>query len=825
MSNSRSLRGVPRSSRSSLRVMAIGMTLALLASTHPWPVLAQDVLNCSVNGMCLSGSINSLLGLPNGTLKIVGYQPWDRVVKGGAAETWAPLEAEARAALAALHGVPNDNRLPYAALDDLRAYMFMRLLSLAKQQATTTTTLTGVERDTLDTLKVLVKDCRVREAQKAIDEYHRWESDPCHYTVPGGFGFEQYDPGPQCGIGGVMLAGPPRPPTKEQFTAYGAALAMKQAEDAIKNAKRKALGISDSDTTFTYDTSADVQATLRHTDEALAIAVGVGAGILVSGIAAIAAAASFTVAATFAAMAGSFSVLGTVPSVMAVGAFASAGVIGVGIAASLPALVIAAAVVAVVYIIQFNEDQSILPMLQEALAKADATPDVWTIAATDLGRVELFSTFVYQTLPSYDEQRLASVVPAPPVQRQPGDPRFEVNGVVQDVIQTWGPAGKLQETFMSQGWFVTRTQQGGTWGPWQWSLTLRYRGPNLSDLGTHTAGIQPAGFFHTYQASTLQVTAATKVTQLQTLNATLGAETVKWTGNRPPKLVPTVSEEPRIGSPVVFSAGASDPDGNPITAIRWFFEDPTINVLRPSFAECSLTPPGRIDPVSGLSYSCPWAAINDSGTGVGYTYATPGTWSVLVMAEDSEGAVSSERFSVTLGNLAPMLTVTNLPFLVLPPAVASTPEGQALSVSGTVNYPALPDGAYGALTTLFIEWGDGQVTRWMYRCNAANQPPAPSDASCVFTVATAAEYRPGPGQTLTPGPWSFNFSHVYAYGQGGLANPAQVKIYAVTTLDAWSQVERVGFTITNVTACGGDEARMLHRTSRGRTAMSGWRFP
>jgi hypothetical protein len=357
MRNSRSLRGVLRPSRSGLRAAAVVMTLALLASTHPWPVLAQDVLNCSVSGFCVSGSINSLLGLPNGTLKIVGYQPWDRVVKGGAAERWAPLEAEARAALAALHGVPNDNRLPYAALDDLRAYMFMRLLSLAKQQATTTTPLTGVERDTLDALKVLVKDRRVREAQKAIDEYHRWESDPCHYTVPPGSGFEQYDPGPQCKVGGVMLAGPPRPPTKEQFAAYGAALAMQEREDAIKNAKRAALGISDSDTTFTYDTSADVQATMRHTDEALAIAVGVGAGILVSGIAAIAAAASFTVAATFAAMAGSFSVLGTVPSVLGVGAFASMGVIGVGVAASLPALVIAAAVVAVVYIIQFNEDQ------------------------------------------------------------------------------------------------------------------------------------------------------------------------------------------------------------------------------------------------------------------------------------------------------------------------------------------------------------------------------------------------------------------------------------------------------------------------------------
>ncbi len=211
--------------------------------------------------------------------------------------------------------------------------------------------------------------------------------------------------------------------------------------------------------------------------------------------------------------------------------------------------------------------------------------------------------------------------------------------------------------------------------PWQWSLTLRYRGPNLSDLGTHTAGIQPAGFFHTYQASTLQVTAATKVTQLQTLNATLGAETVKWTGNRAPKLVPTVSEEPRSGSAVLFSAGASDPDGNPITAIGWFFEDPTINELRPSFAECSLTPPGRIDAVAGSRTAVRGQRSNDPVRASATRMRLPARGACWWMAEDSEGAVSSERFSVTLGNLAPTLTVTNLPFLVLPPAVASTSRG------------------------------------------------------------------------------------------------------------------------------------------------------
>ena len=161
MRNSRSLRGVLRPSRSGLRATAVVIMLALLASTHPWPVLAQDVLNCSVTGFCLSSSINSLLGLPNGTLNIVGYQPWDTVVKGSAAVNWAPLEADARAAISTLHGVPNDNRLAYAALEEIRGFMFLRLLQLAQRRARGDQ-LSSVEQDALETLHGLVKGRRVR---------------------------------------------------------------------------------------------------------------------------------------------------------------------------------------------------------------------------------------------------------------------------------------------------------------------------------------------------------------------------------------------------------------------------------------------------------------------------------------------------------------------------------------------------------------------------------------------------------------------------------------------------------------------------------------
>lgn len=793
MNNRTTRSSATRPSRSTVKALAVVLALTWLPAIHPWPVLAQEVISCSLNGFCLSNGVSNLLGLPNGTLKIVGFQPWDVVVKGTAQTAWAPLEAEARASLAGLHGVANDNRLPHTALNELRVLMFMRLLSIA-QKRSQGMPITGVEQDALDMLRQLVAQSRTTAAQKAIDQYHGWQADPCHYTVPAGFGFDQYEPGPQCGVGGVMVAGPPRPPTKEQFTAYGGALAMKEQEAQIKEAKRVALGFSASDPAFVYDTSADLQAAFRDTDKALAIEIGVLGAVAAGSVAGIAALASTTVASTFAAMAGSFAIFGTAPSTVAVGAAASAGAIGVGVAAALPAIIIAATVIAVVFTIQFFEDQSVLPMLQESLDRSKELPDVWAVAGSDTGRVELFSVFMYQTLPGYDAERLAQVTPTPPTQRQPGDPEFEVNGQTTDVIETKAPDGKLQQTFMSRGWFVTRTQSAaGLWGPWQWNLTLQYRGALLSDAGTHTVGIQPSGFFHTYRSQALAIQNATKVTQFDALNALFQPQTIKWSGNQAPRLSPTVSATPVINSFVTFTAGASDPDGDSIVAVKWFFESPTRNVPKPSFDQCTIDPALVIDPVSGVALECPWVPADDVGTGVGTTYAHPGTWRVMVMAKDDEGAISSEQFTVSVGNLAPTLVMTQMP---TPDSAGGIPEGQTVQVMGTLNYPSLDDGTYGALTKLVIEWGDGQVTQRMYPCTADLN--VPSDLACV--VSTTGTHAAFPGQTLPAGPWSFGFTHKYAYGSAGssISNPSQIKVYAVTTLGAWSQFERVNFTATNV---------------------------
>ena len=89
------------------RVPGAGLTLALnlMGPLTPFVTLAQESFTCSINGFCVSNSTQNLLGLPQGTLNIVSFRPWDRVVKSPEAADWVAIEADARAALATLHGV------------------------------------------------------------------------------------------------------------------------------------------------------------------------------------------------------------------------------------------------------------------------------------------------------------------------------------------------------------------------------------------------------------------------------------------------------------------------------------------------------------------------------------------------------------------------------------------------------------------------------------------------------------------------------------------------------------------------------------------------
>ena len=178
----------------SIRKM-LAVVLVLQLTGFPVTVFAQDPVLCGLFGTCVpSTGTGGLLGLPNGTLVVRTFNPWDQVVKGSALTAWAPLEAEARAYLSALHGVPNDDRLPHAAIDELRAHMLARLLALADKQAQGEDLCGGeetcdpqVQQTALGAFRDAIVARRVDAAQKALDEYLPVVEQPLRIHGPGRF--------------------------------------------------------------------------------------------------------------------------------------------------------------------------------------------------------------------------------------------------------------------------------------------------------------------------------------------------------------------------------------------------------------------------------------------------------------------------------------------------------------------------------------------------------------------------------------------------------------------------------------------------------------
>ena len=78
-----------------------------------------------------------------------------------------------------------------------RVMMHSRLLSIARKKATGSQPLSAVEQSALVAFSdlLVVLGCALRTG--AGNEYARWQVSPCTYTVPPGFGFTAYAPGPR----------------------------------------------------------------------------------------------------------------------------------------------------------------------------------------------------------------------------------------------------------------------------------------------------------------------------------------------------------------------------------------------------------------------------------------------------------------------------------------------------------------------------------------------------------------------------------------------------------------------------------------------------
>jgi HYR domain-containing protein len=743
---------------------------------------------CGLGGACVpgtGGSLSSFLAIPDGSMVLSSSQPWDRVVKQSAAAAWQPLEFEARQTLAALHGVANDKRLPHFAAEDIRAHLLRRLVGFAQRESNGDT-LTQVEQTALAKFRDLVFAEKTAAARFAVEEYNKWAGSPCTYQVPQypdplppdpwqlpgtpapamtPLGFAPYTPGAVCQEGRYgSLVGGPRPPTLEQFVAYGAG----RAAGAYANA--------------------DAQAAIERMGPAVAFAIGVSAAVVAGAISTLLAIAIPALAVGLAAAMGSTLAASFLAGVggAAIGSFgattaATAATVGVGVAGGPVAVILIAVVVTVIGTVNAVEDASILPQLQQRLNEASSAVDINAMANDADDAQVLFLTIMKQTFPDYGDRRMSTPSVAVPQARPTGAPRFLVNGELRDSIITYPEEfGAYQQTFMADGWFVTRTSTDLTnWTPWRWALTIAYR----TDGGLRIFGIQPNGFLDVPylpgEAATAAVVRAATV-RPYVFDTASGPATVVWAGNRPPVLEPR-STDPDIvaGESIQFVANASDPGiGGGIAAIRWFIEDrawPT-GINPRNFAACGFGPP-PVDPASGLLTVCPWKPYDDSGAGVTAVFATGGVFSVRVMAMDNEGATTTQEFSVNVAQSVPTLSATI--------SSTSITEGQAVDVSGSVLYPRLPTG-YAAITRLSVDWGDGTSTLRDYPCSIQ------LGGGCTFDGAGIITSGP-------TGPWPFVASNTLAFRPDRTVRPTTpIVVSAITDKGVAAPPLRFAVNITNV---------------------------
>jgi hypothetical protein len=743
---------------------------------------------CGLGGACVpgtGGSLSSFLEIPDGSMVLTSSQPWDRVVKQSAAAAWQPLEFEARQALAALHGVANDKRLPHFAAEDIRAHLLRRLVGLAKRESNGET-LTQVEQAALTKFRDLVFAEKTAAARFAVEEYNKWAGSPCTYQVPQyadpvppdpsqlpgapaptmvPLGFAAYSPGLICQEGRYgSLAGGPRPPTLEQFVAYGAG----RAAGAYANA--------------------DAQAAIQTMGTAVAFAVGVSAAVAAGAIGTLLAISIPALAVGLAAAMGSTLAASFLAGVggVAIGSFgatsaATAATVGVGVAGGPVTIILIAVVVTVIGTVNTVQDESILPELQRRLDEASSPVDINAMANNTEDAQVLFLTIMKQTFPDYGDRRMSTPSVAVPQARPTGAPRFLVNGELRDsIITNPEESGRYQQTFMADGWFVTRTSTDLTnWTPWRWALTIPYR----TDGGLRIFGIQPNGFLDVPYLPGDAATAAIVKTATVTpyvFDTASGPATVVWAGNRPPVLEPR-STDPDIvaGESIKFVANASDPGiGGRIAAIRWFIEDrawPT-GLNPPNFAACGFGP-APIDQSSGLETVCPWKPYDDTGAGVTAVFASGGVFSVRVMAMDNEGATTTQEFSVNVARSVPTLQAS----------VSSTSitEGQAVDVSGSVLYPRLPTG-YGAITRLSVDWGDGTSALHDYPCSFL------LGGGCFFDAAGIITSGPD-------GPWQFFESKALAFRPDRTVRPTTpIVVSAITDEGVAAAPQRFAVNVINV---------------------------
>lgn len=575
---------------------------------------------------------------------------------------WAFLEVQAREMVAELHGVPDDAHLLTSARQEISAAVFGLLLTIVE---TPEAERTPAEQSAYNELRHRLHTSERSAADHALFQYGSWGTDPCRYQPPNGFTYNRHL---ACSPMQYLYSGA-RPPSAGEFMTYGQLWAYPWMRDELT--ATAASGVMSDFVFLASLLSGGVAGVLS------------GLGLLASG----SASAVYALVAPFAGKA--MTVLLSAGGSMQVAAPYSTAALGATAIGFAVGVVVFALVTAASELALVLEAREVPGALEEHAANAQQAPVLEQVLAEDGGVGRLFAPFYGSLL---DGNRLPDI-PTPEVAWEPGAAghRYETTRV------EGGGAPTVSSTFASldhqrtpqvsyedrDGWLITR--RGG--GPAVRSLSVGVVDDHKSNGAPARArvAVVPGGFVSAPDGTDTGLWAAPCVDDhprclagdtFLALDHALQPAHVRRIPNEAPSAPAISLSQTDIveGTPVTLSAGAVDPEGEPLT-YEWRIE-------RPPCRKCWL--PG--DP--GVDVR--------SGSTVSHTFTDSGTFRVEAIASDPGGMSTSSTVHVEVANGDPTVQVAGR---------GTVAEGVASGIDVTWTDPGQNDSHQ-----VVVDWGDGTVT-------------------------------------------------------------------------------------------------------------------
>ncbi len=375
------------------------------------------------------------------------------------------LEANAISQLLERHGLPPSDaeRLVTWERNLIRAALFDRILGMIHNPAQDVSN-SVFESMVRSWFADAVKQRRVAAAEMALNEYNRWERDPCSYQSPAGF-----SPTEMCSAFATIYYGGPKPPSFEEFQAYGLAYQYSEFE---------------TNTALIEATGATVQAV--EAIKAYAFVTGVSGGTLVGSV------IGSMLGAHHPIIKGIYPYFPRILDKIAANSELAANFPKIGTAVVRGAttigfvvtMIIGTIITAVFEGIEVAENAQIPVKLQEAVNTArNTTPNLQQMITTEEGVRELYAVFMLMTMPDYPAN---AALPGPESAEvdfryftatgspttQPGDGRFLH-------YQDW--LGRNHTAWLTDGWFTDQYTDSN--GVVHRRLTLKIEYVNPTDEG------------------------------------------------------------------------------------------------------------------------------------------------------------------------------------------------------------------------------------------------------------------------------------------------------------------------------------------------------